>query len=120
MRFQELSDKQWLFISRHLPSPASTGRPRADDRATINGILYVLTTGCRWMDMPKRYGSDSTAHRRLQLWQHNGTWKNILDAARKTAYASGVIDMKKASVDSTDVPAKKGAARLVMTETRRF
>jgi hypothetical protein len=30
-----------------------------------------------------------------------------------------LIDMKKASVDSTDVTAKKGAARLVMTETRR-
>jgi hypothetical protein len=35
-----------------------------------------------WIDMPARYGSDSTVHRRLQLWQRNGTWKNILDAAR--------------------------------------
>ncbi len=119
MRFQELSDKQWGFISKHLPPPASTGRPRIDDRTTINGILYVLTTGCRWMDMPKRYGDDSTVHRRLKQWQQDGTWKKILDAARKTAYVSGVIDMKKASVDSTDVAAKKGAARLVMTETRR-
>ena len=120
MRFQELSDKQWEFVSRHMPPSARTGRPRADDRDTINGILYVLTTGCRWMDMPKRYGSDSTVHRRLQQWQLNGTWKKILDAARSKAYMSGKIDMKKVSVDSTDVAAKKGEQRLVTTATRRF
>jgi transposase len=85
MRFQELSDKQWEFVSELLPPPTRTGRPRADDRVTINGILYVLTTGCRWMDMPARYGSDSTVHRRLQLWQRNGTCKKILDAARSSA-----------------------------------
>ncbi|MEM3065629.1 MAG: IS5 family transposase [Candidatus Nitrosotenuis sp.] len=119
MKFKELSDKQWEFISRHLPPPAGTGRPRADDRNTINGILYVLTTGCRWMDMPKRYGDDSTAHRRLDRWQRNGTWKKILDAARSAAY-KGAIKMQKTSVDSTDVAAKKGATRLVTMETRRF
>ena len=120
MRFQELSDKQWEFVSRHLPSPARTGRPRADDRATINGILYVLTTGCRWMDMPKRYGDDSTVHRRLEKWQQNGTWRNILDAARSVAYKSGKLNMKKASVDSTDVAAKKGEKPLATMATRRF
>lgn len=120
MKFQELSDRQWEFISRHLPPPASTGRPRADDRDTIGGILYVLTTGCRRMDMPKRYGDDSTAHRRLKQWQHNGTWKKILDTARSRAYVSGILDLKKTSADSTNLAAKKGAARLVMTETRRF
>ena len=119
MRFQELSDKQWGFVSGLLPPPARTGRPRADDRVTINGILYVLTTGCRWMDMPARYGSDSTVHRRLQLWQRNGTWKKILDAARSSAYASGIIKMQKTSVDSTDVAAKKGERRLVTMATRR-
>ncbi|MDE1863782.1 MAG: transposase, partial [Thaumarchaeota archaeon] len=98
MRFQELSDRQWEFVSRHLLPPASTGRPRADDRVTINGILYVLTTGCGWMDMPKRYGDDSTAHRRLERWQQSGTWKKILDVARSKAYRSGKMNMKKVSV----------------------
>jgi transposase len=32
----------------------------------LNGILYVLTTGCRWMDMPLEYGSYKTAWRRLK------------------------------------------------------
>jgi transposase len=43
MKFQELSDKQWEFVSELLQPPARTGRPRADDRNIINDILYVLT-----------------------------------------------------------------------------
>ncbi|MBS7635191.1 transposase, partial [Candidatus Bathyarchaeota archaeon] len=46
--------------------------PGADDRGIINGILCVLTTGCRWMDMPIRYGSYKAAWRRLKRWQGEG------------------------------------------------
>lgn len=76
MQFQEISDKQLDMIQKHLPPPARTGRPRCDDRTTINGIMFVLVTGCRWEEMPKRYGSKSTAHRRLQNWQQRGIWKS--------------------------------------------
>ena len=38
------------------------GRPRCNDRITINGILFVLSVGCRWEEMPAQYGSKSTAH----------------------------------------------------------
>jgi transposase len=54
MEFRELSDEEWELIKLLLPK-AKTGRPRADDRHVLNGILYVLTTGCRWMDMPPKY-----------------------------------------------------------------
>jgi len=59
MEFEELPDEEWKVIEPHLPPPAPTGRPRADDRKTINAILYVLITGCKWEDMPKEYGSYS-------------------------------------------------------------
>jgi len=57
------------MIQKHLPRPASTGRPRSNDRMILNGIIYVLIAGCRWDEMPKRYGDDSTANRRLNRWQ---------------------------------------------------
>ena len=66
MIHKEITDKQWKSIIPHLPKPAKTGRPRADDRTTINGILFVLTVGCRWEELPEKYGSKSTAHLRLQ------------------------------------------------------
>ncbi|PJC51179.1 MAG: hypothetical protein CO032_00825 [Nitrosopumilales archaeon CG_4_9_14_0_2_um_filter_34_16] len=108
MQFQEISDKQWETIQKHLPSPARTGRPRHDDRHTINGIMFVLVTGCRWEEMPKRYGSKSTAHRRLQNWQQKRVWQKILSCAIKSAHQSGRIQLQKISVDSSSIPAKKG------------
>ena len=52
MEFRELSDDEWGIIKPLLPPRFRVGRPRADDRRVINGIVYVLTTGCRWMNMP--------------------------------------------------------------------
>jgi len=97
MQFTELTDKQWSTIQRHIPKPARTGRPRSDDRTTINGIIYVLICGCRWDEMPKRYGSKSTAHRRLQNWEQKGIWKNILADAIKSAHKSGKLQLEKIS-----------------------
>ena len=42
----------------------------------IDGILYVLRTGCQWKMLPKEYGSGSTCHRRFQKW-------NSLDIFKK-------------------------------------
>ena len=108
MKFQEITDEQWKMISPHLPGPARTGRPRADDRKTVNGILFVGITGCRRTGMPQRYGSKSTAHRRLQSWQQRGIWKKILSAAVRSAHRSGKLQLQKVSVDSSSVAAKKG------------
>jgi len=52
----ELTDEQWERIRPLLPPPARTGRPRADDQKVLNGILYVLRTGCAWKEMPREYG----------------------------------------------------------------
>jgi transposase len=49
MEFKELSDEEWNFIKHFLPPKSKIGRPRIDDRIIINGILYVLFTGCRWI-----------------------------------------------------------------------
>lgn len=91
-----------------MPPKAIEGRPRNDDRQTINGILYVLTTGSRWMDLPKEYGPKSTVHDRLKVWGKLGIWKKILDALISTSYLSGKLSIDRVAIDSTDVPAKKG------------
>lgn len=74
---QELSDAQWELMRPWLPAPKRRGRPRADDRRTISGILYVLRTGCRWQDLPGEYGSPVTCWRRLHQWQEQGIWEEI-------------------------------------------
>ena len=102
MRLRELSDYEWDIIRPFLTPRFRVGRPRADDRIVLNGILYVLTTGCRWMDMPLEYGSYKTAWKRLKKWQDEGVWDRIFRALASIR-EHGIV-----SVDSSTVEAKKG------------
>lgn len=111
MKFQELTDMQWDFIGPSLPPLACTGRPRANDRMTINGILYVLMSGCRWMDMPSKYGSHKTVWERHKKWSEKGIWKNIMDSLVSYGYHNDLINVNDLSIDSSTVPAKKGGRR---------
>jgi transposase len=71
----DLTDQEWRLIQGLLPPQAETGRPRADDRKTLNGILYVLRTGCRWEDLPpERYGSGKTCWKRFNGWKKERLW----------------------------------------------
>ena len=78
---------------------------------SFNGILFILTTGCRWADMPDKYGSKSTAHLRFQELQQKGIWKKILSKLIKLAHKQGKINLQKISIDSSSIAAKKGAMR---------
>ena len=111
MIHKEITDKQWKTIEKYLPKPARTGRPRCDDRTTINGILFVaITVGCRWdRTYLYKYGSKSTVHLRLQDWQQKGVWKKILSGIIKPAHKQNKISLENISVDSSSISNKKGA-----------
>lgn len=110
--YRELNDAQWQVLAPLLPSRRRLGRPRADDRRVINGILYVLGTGCRWEDLPRVYGSPVTCWRRLRQWQGDGTWQSIWRALLKTLDSQQRLDWQHTVLDSSTVPAKKGDDRL--------
>lgn len=77
-----------------LPPQARTGRPRADYRRAINGIPYVLITGCKWEDMPREYGAPVTAWRRLKRWQEEGIWQDLMNRLQEsTSCHEGVLDL---------------------------
>ncbi|MBK9126127.1 MAG: transposase [Chloroflexi bacterium] len=70
-----MTDQQWEILEPLIPKQKpGRGRPRADDRRTLNGILFVLKTGCQWKDMPEEFGDHVTCWRRLDRWQRDGTW----------------------------------------------
>lgn len=94
----ELSDSLWAQIEPLLPKAKSRyrgrgqarkhigGRPPADRRKLISGILYVLRTGCQWNALPKAtYGSGKTAHRYFQRWVRAGVFLRMW-AAGLTVY----------------------------------
>ena len=92
-----LTDQQWAFFQPFLPPSARTGRPRADDRQTVEGILYVLITGCRWQHLPCEYGAPTTVWRRLKRWGEAGVWERIWRAALTALDLRGQVDWAMAS-----------------------
>ena len=108
MRTTELTDEQWERLEPLLPPRKKRGRPRADDRRTLNGVLYVLRTGCRWEDVPREYGSPSTCWRRLRAWEEDGTWEHIWRSLLTLLDEQDKIESVKAFLDGSFVPAKKG------------
>jgi transposase len=110
-----LSDEQWAFTQPFLPPPARTGRPRADDRRTIEGILYVLITGCRWQHMPHEYGAPTTVSRRLKWWGEAGIWERIWRAVLAALDVQGKLDWCMAFLDGSFAPAKKVGEKVGLT-----
>lgn len=88
----ELSDELWEKIAPLLPKPKSRlrgrgkkrrnvgGRPPAEPRQIMAGILYVLRTGCQWNAVPKEFGSGKTLHRYFQYWVRRGVFKKMWKA----------------------------------------
>ena len=83
-----------------------------DDRATLNGIPYVLRAGIPWKLLPTElgYGSGVTCWRRLREWQRRGVWKKLHRAMLDRLAAADQIDWSRAALDSRSLPAKGGGA----------
>jgi transposase len=112
MQHLRFTDSQWALIEPLLPPLSRTGRPRADDRRTLDAILFVLKTGCRWRDLPREYGAPVTAWRRLCRWQEEGVWERIWRAILSLLDARGKLDWTAAFLDGSFAPAKRRVVRL--------
>jgi transposase len=109
----DLTDEQWQVIKAFLPVQVKRadgkGRPRLDDRQVLNGILWIMRTGAAWQDMPDRYPSPATCHRRFQAWCRTGVFEHILETLAQDLEERGALDLSECFIDGTFVPAKKGA-----------
>src|SRR5262249_54824600 len=79
----DLTNAQWALIEPFLPRPKRMGRPPADLRQVINGILYLVRTGCQWRLLPKDFPPWSTVHTWYRRWRKDGTWQRIHEALRQ-------------------------------------
>lgn len=117
----DLTDKEWELLEPLLPPKASTGRPRSDDRKTVNGILYVLSTGCRWRDLsPERYGSGKTCWYRFKQWRDLGLWSTIAGVLLMQLNRKRKINWNNAYLDASVRQNKRGVTiRLATRDSRR-
>lgn len=109
----QLTDNQWFLIEDLFSEPRKSkvrGRPAHPNRDCLEGILFVLISGCRWKDLPKRFPSKSVCHQRFKLWTERGlfqiAWQRLLNLKHDLRQ----LDTATLIGDGTFVPAKKGAA----------
>ncbi len=101
----ELTQGQWERIEDLLPGKASDpGRTAADNRAFVNGVLWVLRSGARWSDLPARYGAYKSVHKRFTRWAAKGVWERIFQSL------TGARDNEYLMIDSSIVRAHAQAA----------
>jgi len=109
----DLTGGQWTVLEPligGLPKRADgRGRPWRSSREVLNGILWILRTGAQWADLPDRYPSYQTCHRRFQRWVQDGTYERILEALARDLKERGKLDLNECFIDGTFVVAKKGA-----------
>ncbi len=111
METSELTDAQWERLRPLLPpQKPRTGRPANDHRTVLNGILWILRTGCPWRSLPERYGSRKTVSSRFYRWRKAGIWDRVLAALQQRGDADGRLDWSLHFVDSTVVRAHQHAA----------
>jgi transposase len=117
----DLTDAEWQPIKLLIP-PAKRGggKRRVNMREVVNGVMYVLSTGCQWRYIPKDLPPRSTVNDSFCLWSYDGPLENIHHAlyvkcrerAEREASPTGGI------VDSQSVKSAEKAT--VLSVKRRF
>ena len=98
----EVDDELWQIIQEildELDRPSPFGRPRTSQRDALNGIIYVMRTGCQWNHLPAQFGDDSSVHRTLQRWVAKDVFPRIWAVLTENCEELGGVDWEWQSAD---------------------
>ena len=120
----KVPDALWQTVLTLLPEPPEVrkpGRPRASDRAALNGIWYVLWTGCPWKAVHKNWFgvSSSVIHERFQTWRAKGIFAGMMRAMVQFYQTERTIGWEWQSIDSKSCPAPLGGEETGRNPTDR-
>jgi transposase len=106
----ELWDRIEVLLPAKKPQPKG-GRPWIPDRQAMDGIFYVLRTGCQWKALPRTIGAASTVHDRFQLWVEAGVFPRLWEAGLGEYDALQGIDWEWQALDGAMTKAPLGGKR---------
>lgn len=118
----DMTDVQWQAIARLIPAAKEGGRPReVDMRSLVNGIFYLVRTGCAWRMLPKEYPPWQTVYYYFARFKKDGTWQRIHDLLRtRVRHKNGKHKQPTAAIlDSQSVKTTEKGGCTVMMQVKR-
>ena len=113
MGWKRLTDEEWEILGSLLKKQ-HMGRPRVwNDREIMDALLYVLSTGIRWEELPECFPPKMTVYDRFRVWIKDGTIENLLPRLRKK-----LPKEKLYHLDSTVKSEKKGREDFASRENK--
>lgn len=80
----DVTDAQWAILEPLIPAPGEwSPREPIPRRELVNGIFYLLRTGCSWRQMPHDLPNGKTVYHYFRQWKLDGTWERAMTALRK-------------------------------------
>jgi len=115
-----LTDDEWALVEPLIP-PAKRGgnRRTVKLREVVNGLMYILSTGCQWRAIPKDLPPRSTLDDYFDLWSWNGALDRVHDAlyakcrqaaSREASPTAAIIDSQSVKSAEKD-PMRVGGGR---------
>lgn len=118
-----VTDALWFRLMRILPPDkayGTPGRPALPNRQVLDGILYVLRTGCQWKSLKTEwFGASSSLHARFQAWQKAGLWQKVFEMLLRYYHQRCRIQWKWQAIDSKSVAAPLGGEKTGKNPTDR-
>jgi len=122
----DLTDDEWALVVPLIPPAKRGGNKRTVDmREVVNGLMYILSTGCQWAALPKDLAPRSTVHDYLDLWEWDGTLERIHhalyvqcreQAGRDATPTAAIVDSQSVKSVEKGGPA---STRLALTRAKR-
>ena len=104
-RFEGLTDREWEMVEPLLPpypwSATNFGKRPMNPRFILNTLIWILTSGARWCDVPRgtQWASKSCAHKHLGIWKETGVLAQVLYLLQQVCMEWKMIDLRRLSVD---------------------